>query len=323
MNLASAAAAVALLTTSRSALAFASAELVYVRDPGARDCPSEMELRLAVAHRLGYDPFHTGSRRRVVVMLAAEGDQLVARFDLVDEQGNSEGERRLQAAPDACADLVRGLALSLSIAIDPERTEPISDEPPSAWRFRPEPSASAADHPAPARAATHPPQNHRNSFRLGVGGQVASGVAPQAALGVLVTASLRRSAWSLGLEGRFDAPASDQLPQGGHFSSRIVAASLLPCFHFDPGLVCAVGSLGTFVASAEGIAEPGHDTAMYAAAGLRLGTEWPLGRTLLLRTHVDGLGSFKSISVMVDGAPVWKAPPYSASAGATLLVRFP
>ena len=39
------------------AWAAASARLVYVRGPGAEECPGEEALRAAVGTRLGYDPF--------------------------------------------------------------------------------------------------------------------------------------------------------------------------------------------------------------------------------------------------------------------------
>lgn len=35
----------------------ASAHLVYVRGPGAEECPGEHAIRSAVGARLGYDPF--------------------------------------------------------------------------------------------------------------------------------------------------------------------------------------------------------------------------------------------------------------------------
>jgi hypothetical protein len=45
----------------------ASARLVYVRGPGAEDCPGEQAIRAAVGARLGYDPFLAWARDTMFV----------------------------------------------------------------------------------------------------------------------------------------------------------------------------------------------------------------------------------------------------------------
>jgi hypothetical protein len=304
---------------SVEAQAFPSARLVYVRGQGAESCPGEIELRLSVAHRLGYDPFNTGSRRTIVAVIERSGERLTARMELVSEQGVSQGERRLEAAPDRCDDLIRALALSMSIAIDPERTDASPAAPPMVAAA---PLAPPTDPTGGASAAADRDSSPPLYLRFGLGAQAGLGVAPAPALGLLVVGSGRHRNASLAFEYRLDAPASRAVAGGVNVESRLVTGAIVPCVHVDPGFACATGMLGTVAATSDGSGAR-DDSTTYAAAGLRLGTEWRLGGPLLLRTHADLLANLKRFELELDGTRVWEMPGFSGSLGLALFGSFP
>jgi hypothetical protein len=313
----------ALSVAASTAAAFPAARLVYVRGQGAEGCPGEMDLRLSVAHRLGYDPFATGSRRTIIAVVERDGEGLTARLELVDEQGVSQGERRMEAPADRCDDLVRALALSMSIAIDPEHTE-TDPEAPSAWRFS-EPDAresTRTDGPRPRARKRKAEERAPIFWRVGLGAQAALGVAPAPVGGLLAVFSPRYRNVSLALEFRMDASASRKLANGSTIESQLVGGSVAPCFHHDPGYLCALGTLGTLDASSDA-ANGKSDSALFGAAGLRLGTEWRLSPALVFRTHADVLATLTPVHIELDDLPVWESAPVSGSLGMALLARFP
>ncbi len=312
-----------MLAVSTTALAFPSARLIYVRGQGAEECPSEMELRLSVAHRLGYDPFNTGSRRTIMAVVERSGERLTARMELVNEQGVSQGERRLEAPPDGCADLIRALALSMSIAIDPERTENASSETPLVFGV---PAASA---PPPGRKDTTASSGVQTEttgrpliLRFGFGGQAALGVAPAPVAGLLVVGAPRYQNFSLSFEFRTDATASRTLENGTTIESRLMAGSFAPCFHLDPGYACAVGTLGAVEATSDAPKRE-EDSGLYGGLGFRLGTEWPVAKFLVLRTHADLLATLTPVDIRLDKQSVWEMSPITGSLGVALLGSFP
>ena len=309
------------LTISNGAGAFPSAKLVYVRGQGAESCPGEMELRMSVAHRLGYDPFNTGSRRTIMAVVEGNDERLTARMELVDEQGVSQGERKLEAAPDRCGDLIRALALSMSIAIDPEHTGSDPNAPPL---FRFEQSAGEASRADSSPEEPAPREQSRDAplfLRFGLGGQVGLGTAPAPAAGLLVIGSARYRDFSVALEYRTDADASRVLANGARIESSLMTGNVAPCFHYGPGLACGVFSFGVVQATSDAT-HPENDAALYAAAGIRLGTEWELTPPVVLRTHADLLGALTRPHIELDGQNVWEMPAVSGSLGLALLGSF-
>jgi hypothetical protein len=301
------------------ASAFPSAKLIYVRGQGAESCPEEMELRMSVAHRLGYDPFNAASGRALMVVIEAQEQRLAARLELVNEQGVSQGERRFEAAPDRCADLVRALALSMSIAIDPEGVE-AEESPPVARRAAPPDHRARAEIRDAGDRSSAP--GAKSVLRFGLGGQAAVGVAPATVAGGLLAGTWRQGVLSLGLELRADAAGARKLPNGARVQSQLIAVGLLPCVHYQPALLCAVGSWGRIQATSDA-AQAHIDVGHFAAAGLRIGTEWSLGSRLLLRTHTDLLATLVPVRIALDGRTVWELSAMTGSFGATLFTTLP
>lgn len=115
--------AFALAAVAAPAGATPSAKLTYVRGPGAEACPDESELRRAVAARLGYDPFFPTAPQAIVAQIHARARPDGRRgyrgdVQIVNEHGIVRGERALETKSEDCAEMVRALALGISIAVD-------------------------------------------------------------------------------------------------------------------------------------------------------------------------------------------------------------
>ncbi|HVH41670.1 MAG TPA: hypothetical protein VM925_04985, partial [Labilithrix sp.] len=132
-----------------------SAKLVFARGAETSACPDEAGFRSAVAARVGYDPFFPYAKRTVVTRIdAAAGGRFRARMEVLDESGALLGEKVFVSSQGDCEELVRTLALAVSLAID------VADPPPLASEPLPEPAAKAAppasEPPPPAAEAPRP-----------------------------------------------------------------------------------------------------------------------------------------------------------------------
>src|SRR4051812_29189298 len=116
-----AAALVAGLLSVRAVHAEEKARLVYARGSGTAGCPAEIDLRLSVVARLGYDPFSPQASRVVLARIERRRAALVGVVELVNDAGLASGRRELSAPKRRCDELARAMALSISLTIDPER----------------------------------------------------------------------------------------------------------------------------------------------------------------------------------------------------------
>lgn len=313
---------------SKSALATPSARLVYVRDKGAEDCPDEAALRAAVAARLGYDPFYPYAKATLFAEVSREGGVVRARVRLVDEGSNVRGARDLEHKGARCADIVEGMALTMSIAIDPrslagpvtEEPEPRVEETPPRPEAPPPPEEPPVARPTPRDAPAAPKREpvHLEGHVLGAGW---IGAAPSASAGVLIGAELRYRAFAPVLEGRFDAKASTDV-NPGTVSTSFAGAAVAPCFALDVLRACPVFVIGRLAAGASGIAAPSDDAALHALGGVRAGVAVPLVGPLLLRAQIDGLFTFTPQTIRIDGRAVRELDRVSAGIGVGLGAAF-
>jgi hypothetical protein len=322
---------IALLAVGRPASASPSARLVYARSADASSCPDEMALRGAVAARFGYDPFFAWAKRTVVVEVWRHGGQYASRVQILDELGLARGARELTTDGPSCSELFDVTALAISIALDaaskadapaPASTpvEPLSPAPPLPPPA-PEPLAPAPDEPPHEQLRPRAAGAHPASWFVGVDALGSYGTAPSVSAGAAAFGQLRVSSLSAALEARLDAPAGTK---SGQANSWLYAAQLVPCFHPGPVFVCALGSIGEFVVSGPGAPSPSSGSALFAAAGARIGGEWPLSRASLLRAHADGLVDLAPPIYLLDGYDaLWTAPRFAFSVGVGLAVRIP
>jgi hypothetical protein len=250
-----------------------------------------MELRTRVIARLGYDPFSATANRIVLAIVEREGEQLHAKVDLADAEGSIQGVRELNAPANDCTTLIRALALSISIAIDPS----------SALENREGEHRADADQPAEPHEASSPEllEQRRlgalpkakplrtSRFFTGTGLHLTLGAGPALGYGGDLVLGIRNRNLSLSLEGRGDPMVMAPSERGGEIGALFMLASLVPCLHQYHLAFCVLASAGFVRASSDQILVHSSDTGFYAAAGVRLGVDWPLTERVELLPHVD------------------------------------
>jgi hypothetical protein len=338
---------VATLVVARGELhAGESSRLAYLRGAGAGHCPDEQTLRSAVAVRLGYDPFVAWAKTIVHAELGRDGSNLRARIYLADEDGHIRGSRELAAPSDQCQNLVAAVALAISIAIDPmsaSAPSPAHDpprDPEEVTRQAPEedrtsvpialpPSSDAGERASGERqdAAVSEASNRVSmqspmQWFAGAGPHLATGTAPKLAAGLTAFARLELGAASLGLEARYDFPASANAPSGkGVVSSELLLASLEPCGRVSRLYFCALLSVGSLRGSGAGVAMPFDRSTLYWGAGGRIAFELGVVAPMLLRAHLDVVGNFTRTTLQIDRSDVWQSPPLAAALGISAVGR--
>jgi hypothetical protein len=343
----------AVVTTAHAAGATPSARLVYARSSSAASCPDEGALRKAVAARFGYDPFFAWAKQTVVVQIARDGGRYMARVQIVDEQGLARGTREITSNEENCSELFDAAALAISIALDASGNTPA---PPPTADTSPAPQPAAAAAP-PAEAEAPPPSlpspeeippdavrpdasrpeivppatpARRGRLRVGLDALAVSGIGPGVASpGVAAFADIGTRPWSLGLELQGDLllPADVTLPQSyrspGKVQAALFAATVAPCGHFGPAVVCVLVELGWLQAWGGGVDQPASAGAPFVGTGGRLGLELPVSRRVFLRFHGDAIAELTPPTFELDGQRPWNSKVIGGSLGAGLGASLP
>ena len=320
-------------------LASPSARLVYSRTADAASCPGEAALRSAVAARFGYDPFFSWAKQTIVVQILRQRGHYVARLQLLDDQGVAHGSRELTSEQAGCSEIFEASALAVGIALDAtsdavsgsqDPAAPAPSSPPAP----PTPPAAAAGRPPPppslGRPLPEPPARPAlPPFMVGlVDALGAAGSAPSLAPGVALGAGVAVRAWSLALELRADASEGANRPAslgGGAVESSLYAAQLVPCWTISYFAICGLGVLGALEASGTGITPSTTRTTLFAAAGARIGFEWPLPAGFALRLDTVGLVDLHrpTLALGQDGEDdVWTAPQLAGAVGIGVAKHF-
>jgi hypothetical protein len=315
---------------SQRALAFPSSRLVYSRDRGAERCPDEDVVRREVASRLGYDPFFPTADRAIIAEVKPAPKGFRATVHLVDKTGIVRGKRELHSPGRDCAELLKSIALAISIAIDPDAVE--EPQPPPGQSDNPTPAVPPATIPnAPPGLAMTPQEtpefsevgspnmnldvNDGWTLIAGAGGRVATGVAPGASGGATLFFGANWRWLAALLEATADLPASNEV-----VSSRLLFGSIVICGQARVLFACGLASLGALFAEGER-----SDHSAYAAVGGRAGASLPLGGPLALRLYLEAAVPvvWRDIIINVDSHEVWRLPAVSGGAGMQVVLRFP
>ena len=306
---------------------------MYVKGPGAESCPEPMQLRTAVIARLGYDPFSATASMAIIAELTRVGDTLHGKIVLLNDESSSQGARELNAPHDRCSDLVRAMALSISIAIDPEaalarRESPTSANPQSNTELLLPDSEPAQGRPEEPKLAPALPQQPRQArsirYFTGLGTHMTFGQAPATGYGADILIGGRVRHFSLSFEGRADAESMKQLdsPFRGEIGAWFLLASVVPCLHFGPTAICGVASAGTVRASSEQVSHPSSAATGYGALGGRLALEFPLAGAWTLRLHADAVAPVRGQTIQINDNDVWTFPRLAGLVGAALVVHY-
>jgi hypothetical protein len=330
-------AALSAFAFARSVAAFPSARLVYVRGPGAEHCPDQDVVRKSVSARLGYDPFFPNSDKTIVARVVRQGERLSGHVELVDEQGVQVGLREFSADPEQCEDLIAAVALSISIAIDPQSAETYGKGPPD------EPASSALAAPgrpveanesrpasapdtqvrahrgtAPRMAMPAPP--HPWTASLGLVALTTWFNPPNPILGLGLFGTVRRGAWSIGLEGRGELPVTRQ-QRDVETRSSTLAVSAVPCFHLGLGFACVVGSL-RWLSAIRTDTGASNGPKPYWAMGGRAGAELALSQSFGLLGYLELSAAPRPPVVVAVSEPLWRPPVFSADLAIAGAVHF-
>jgi hypothetical protein len=343
---------------ARTARADASAHLVYLRGPGAEQCPGEAAIRAAVSSRLGYDPFFPWAHDTLFTEIDRSDDAFRAVVKLVDANNMQRGSRELSVRGSDCSAVIDVLALTISLTIDPSSVVggPKADEPPPAPAEAPPPaqptvSSAAGSQPTVAAASwptaprpespltvpapwlLRPAPNERPeprsrpanpvSWHVAMGGLAAINAAPAPNAGLTLSLGAMWRIFSLDVEARADLPsqgASDFSPM--EVRSWLIAGSLVPCAHFAFVFGCPVVSVGALGATARGIAVPREDYGPWWALGARAGAEWTPAPPITLRAYVEVLGTMLPVDLSVDGHSIYSFSRGTADLGAAVAWRF-
>ena len=106
-------------------------------------------------------------------------------------------------------------------------------------------------------------------------------------------------------------------PQGSA-SASLMLASLLPCVHVGVGFACAVGSLGALQGSGEDVSRPAKATTVFAAAGVRGGTDVPITESLGVVGFVDLRTNLTRTTLRLNDREVWSTPAFGGDLGVVL-----
>ena len=322
----------ATLAISSHAEASQTARLVYVRGEGADTCPDEAALKQSVAARLGYDPFRPFVQPTLFAEVHREKGRFVGSLKMVDGAGIERGARRFDASGDDCAELTATMALSMSIAIDPRSAlrpppatpapVPDSTEAPSLDKPTDAPAEAPIKAPAPETPTPPPPAGSKSRLGVGIGLHGTVGLGPVATAGAHISGEVSWSSVSVGLELRADLPASSSLERGGVVKTWLIGAAVVPCWRVAWFSGCAVGLVGRLQASSVDVARETRETFAFAAAGLRLAADFPVGEALAVRFGADLLGTITPFVLDVDGQRVYDSSVVSGLASATLVKFF-
>jgi len=318
-----------LVGTARTAHAAASVRLVYVRGPGAEQCPPEDLVHAAVRSRLGYDPFIVWAHDTLFAEVTRSAGAFRARVKLVDDTNTERGAREMSVPGDDCAAVIEAIGLTISLTIDPNsligppQSQPT---PPQQAETATEPEltpAKAAPTPRDTPAPSLPTQPRALSVHMGLGVIGSLGTAPAATAGAIFSVGAGWRALTLDLEGRADLPATgaSTVPTA-QVRSWLLAGSIVPCLHVGRFFGCGVASVGDQGATSTGIPMRREDHASWWAAGARAGTEFSVAGPLFFRVYVELLGTLARNVLFIDGEQAYRFPPGSGGVGFSLARRF-
>jgi hypothetical protein len=301
---------------------------VYRREAGTEACPSGEDIRSRVLAHLGYDPFAAagqGNERveQIALTITRVGMRVVARIERTGPSGAPEGTREFASASGDCDELASTAAFAVAFAVDPlhARDEPLALSAPTETAAQREPPAPpppmSREAPVPAPLARREPLR----LRLGASALGLVGAEPSPTVGASGLVGAAWTRWSLDLEGRGDLAATTELARGGTIHVHVLAGALIPCVAVGVLRGCAIGSIGVLRGRSEGLAMPAQADSLWAAAGLRMGMEVPVGGAVKVRALGELQGVLTRTTLETDGVAVWTTSPLAAAFGLGAVVE--
>ncbi|HTN91574.1 MAG TPA: hypothetical protein VL242_48235 [Sorangium sp.] len=321
----------------------AAIRLEFVRGPGTEGCPGEAFLRAEVARRLGADPFQddADAPKVLTVRIAREGPELAASLALRDRDGETRWADGF-GTRSPCDELLSGVALAIVAQLrgapepappPPERSPPPepppavpsrpepSPPPPQARRAAPEPPRRAGLPQAPSRPEAAPAPAERPRLEAGLGATLGLGITPGAAAGMTLSVGVRRSGWSVAIEGR-GLVALAQRVEAVPLGVSAFTTAAVPCLRGVRLFGCGVATLGVvrFVPRDPWNLALRNDALL--GLGARLGSDWPLSDRWFAQGYAEATVVVADAVLRRQGDPrkspgslMWSSPPFAAAIG--------
>jgi len=243
--------------------------------PGCSD--PDPFVALLTPHVRGWDPLAPGGRWRLVLTVARRAPGYEGSAELHDPNGDIAWTRSFTAKP-TCYALLDRLATATALRIDPPGAPP----PPSP-RCLSSPAPAPPPPPEPptpplfVEPATPPEPKTPLSFRFGTGLWADLISSDRGSVGLTLDAGVRYGWFSVAVEGRGDPPIGSTVHgnglNGGSVSFARATGALVVCGHYDVLVGCVKGQAGRILFPGTFPPEP---AALYAAAGIRVGVEYPV-----------------------------------------------
>jgi type IV secretory pathway VirB10-like protein len=239
----------------------------------------------------------------------------------------SEFSRTAEPAPQSAATPPPPAPMVPPKTPKPAWTDATSGASPPVADALPPPSAGSPQAPVVPEPPPVDPQVEAMAdiphFAVGAGAHVAFGSAPAVALGARVSAEIATGRWSLGLEGRYDLPASAQTSEGGTARTSLAGASFVPCIR-------AKGTWACGVVLASRVKIDGRDASGATASdaeeqpriGARLEMHLSLPLNFALRIGAEALAHPVAFQLVANGHRVFKSSVVSTTLGPTLVRAF-
>jgi hypothetical protein len=262
------------------------------------------------------------------IEVARDKNGFSARVKLVDAHSVVRGTREMTGA--SCPNMIDTMALSISIAIDPDSlTRPAgTPPPPQTSEEAREPAATPDESPvasSPRDAAAGPAQTKpsaTNGPRVELFGAptVWLGMGPPLVVGGEAGARLRWPSLSFGLALRGDLPASRTLGNVD-VSIGFIAGVADACVHYAWVAACATGTVGVVSASSNAT-QARDDHATRALVGANLRGELPLTDRIHPFAQLMTNLALGRHTVAEGGSDVYELPSLSGGAALGVSVGF-
>jgi hypothetical protein len=307
-------------------------ELDYRVAPGLeKSCVDARGLVDLAYVELQYDPFRPpfADGHLVVEVTSVDGEVEVAWENAPPSPSVQPG--RYKTRRRRCVDAIHDALAALKDALPPPPSPPppAVAAPPAAPPAPPPVLVVAAppDPPAPSPPPVAEPR--RWHPQLGVSAGVRLGTGPAPAPGLAFDAGIRWAPLSISVEARLALPTGIDVPNrpGARASNRLYTGALVPCGHLRFFFGCALVEVGASQVSSEGVSAQGRTVGPYAAGGVRVGAQIPLGDesfSVRLAGEITGVGTPARISVteVPRDVVVWTMPVVNGAFSGGVVARF-
>jgi hypothetical protein len=290
----------------------------------------EEDARTIFITHFGYNPFSPDAKTTLSIEVRRIPGKRRVDLSTRDEAGNITWSDFYEGNVH-CWGVIHSAAFMAKMNFVPPPSPPVCPACPAPAPPAPCPGATQAPAAAAQRRKEPPcaaPPRPQPSwwqalqFELSAGISGGYGVPPGASVGPVLGFGARLPALSFGVELDARFALSAELDHGAVVSTSTVMGEAFACLHRRWFFGCGLLGFGHLIAEPDTTIGKRDAEPNFLAAGLRLGTQWPLAGRFALRTYVDG---FFSTTFGIEFFPdqlVWTSPPGFVTFGIAGVVTF-